>query len=94
MFELRNPRQRAAELEAAIQLHLRHHTHATVDQLMGELSSEHGLTRSTVRNLLEDLEREGFVRRMMLNNGEAYCLRERSFLSEFQHRFAPFGGIG
>jgi hypothetical protein len=76
MFDLQNPARRAAELEAAILLHLRHHRHATADQLFQELEEEPGLTRSTLHHLLEDLEGCGKVRRLALQSGIAWCVRE------------------
>lgn len=76
MFDLQNPARRAAELEAAILQRLRHHRHATVDQLFLELEDEPGLTHSTLNHLLEDLEGSRKVRRLALLSGVAWCVRE------------------
>lgn len=76
MFDLPDPNRRAAELEAIILRHLRHHPHASRDQLFQELGSEPGLTHSTLESLLEDMERGGKVRRLALNSGAAWCVRE------------------
>lgn len=89
MFELQNPARRAAQLETAILFHLRHRPHTTVDELLNELRGEPGLTRATVHNLLEDLTREGKLRKLPLLHGEAYCLSEKPYGYPFSTCMIP-----